>query len=126
MQETDFSKRLRSCLSRFNLMVDKIETGETGRGVPDLHVFSERKGTYWIELKVCDNKEKLHIGLRPDQAVWLERYTRWGGRSYIAVYMHGFIHLFQGRHAMKIVEEGTAPVYATLNSIQALAEFLEN
>lgn len=126
MQETDFSKRLRACLSRFNLIVDKIETGETKRGVPDLHIFSERKGTYWVELKVCNNKEKLTIDLRSDQAVWLERYARLGGRAYIAVYMNGLIYLFQGRHAVTIMTEGIAPVYATLNSIQALAEFLEN
>lgn len=126
MLESDFSRKLRDCLASFNLSVDQIETGQTKRGVPDLHVFSQRKGTYWVELKVCNNKETVKVGLRSDQAAWHENYARLGGRSFIAVYMNGKVYLYQGRHALKILTEGEAPVYATLFNIRALAEFLEN
>jgi hypothetical protein len=71
-----------------------IETGGTGRGVPDSNYCipyhdprSGRGGREgWIEYKECSSAK---IGLRPEQIAWISRRTRSGGRVMIAVrYRH--------------------------------------
>lgn len=56
------------------IFVQRIESGETGKGIPDLFVIT--KGTpMWIELKrvhgTCSNKQFLEIPWRPGQQAWL-------------------------------------------------------
>jgi len=59
----------------------RIETGGTGRGIPDLN------GCYagvevWIENKKVSG-HKVHT-MDPQQVAWLERRVRYGGRAFVA------------------------------------------
>ena len=58
-----------------------IETGSTGRGIPDdNYCHDTHEG--WIEYK---QTQTYNVGLRPEQVGWLLRRTRAGGRTFIAV-----------------------------------------
>ena len=58
-----------------------IETGGTGRGIPDSNYCIDGVEG-WIEFK-----RTLHwtAGLRPEQVGWMMRRTRHGGRCFIAI-----------------------------------------
>lgn len=68
-----------------------IETGGTGRGVPDSNYCipcwsasggrSSREG--WVEFKLTGSPRA--IGLRPEQVAWISRRCRAGGRVLVAV-----------------------------------------
>ena len=58
-----------------------VETGGTGRGVPDSHGLVGGRA-FWIEYKWTDG---WAVTLAPEQTGWLQRYARQGGRAYIAV-----------------------------------------
>ena len=56
------------------IFVQRIESGETGKGIPDLFIIT--KGTpMWIELKrvhdICSHKRYVEIPWRPGQQAWL-------------------------------------------------------
>lgn len=58
-----------------------IETGSTGRGIPDSNYCHEgREG--WVEFKAA---KAWAVGLRPEQCGWILRRVRHGGRVWIAV-----------------------------------------
>jgi hypothetical protein len=67
-----------------------IETGLTGRGVPDSNYCIPAWGPAgerhakegWIEFKKCTSRK---IGLRPEQVAWISRRARVGGRVLVAV-----------------------------------------
>jgi hypothetical protein len=58
-----------------------IETGGTGRGIPDSHYIANGVAG-WVEYKQTDG---WTVGLSEFQAAWLHRYARHGGRAWIAV-----------------------------------------
>lgn len=59
----------------------RIETGGTGRGIPDLAFVHQ--GTYgWLENKVTSGWK---VGLSPEQVAWALRHQRAGGRTFVAV-----------------------------------------
>jgi len=63
----------------------RIETGGTGLGIPDLNGCSD--GTeVWIEAKVATGWKPT---VRPEQVAWLERRYRHGGRVFLAVRQRG-------------------------------------
>lgn len=57
-----------------------IETGGTGRGIPDLNGCMDGVET-WLELKGCSG---WAVGIRPEQTAWIERRARAGGRVFLA------------------------------------------
>jgi hypothetical protein len=59
-----------------------IETWSTGVGVPDTHYCFAGGRAGWIENKVTDT---FKIKVQPGQIGWLERYSRLGGRCFVAV-----------------------------------------
>ena len=72
--EAAFSKALVTAMRNKGIFVQRIESGETGKGIPDLFVIT--KGTpMWIELKrihdTCSNKRYVEIPWRPGQQAWL-------------------------------------------------------
>jgi hypothetical protein len=69
----------REHLPRFHITA--IETGSTGRGIPDLEYCFEGK-TGWVELKATSG---YAVDLRPEQVAWLLRRARAGGRGFLAV-----------------------------------------
>jgi hypothetical protein len=57
-----------------------IETGGTGRGVPDSnYCINGKEG--WVEFKCCDAQK---VVIRPEQVAWIHRRVREGGRVWIA------------------------------------------
>lgn len=59
----------------------RIETGMTGRGIPDLnYCLRGREG--WIECKKCQANT---IHFRPEQIAWAEKRLRAGGRVFGAI-----------------------------------------
>ena len=72
--EAAFSKALCTAMRAKGIFVQRIESGETGKGIPDLYVIT--KGvSMWIELKrvhdTCSNKKNVDIPWRPGQQAWL-------------------------------------------------------
>lgn len=72
--EAAFSKALCTAMRNRGIFVQRIESGETGKGIPDLFVIT--KGVpMWIELKrvhgTCSGKQFLEIPWRPGQQAWL-------------------------------------------------------
>lgn len=64
-----------------------VETGGTGRGVPDSnYCFPNPSGGFgtegWIEFKTT---EGYAVRLRPEQIAWMCRRARRGGRVFVAV-----------------------------------------
>lgn len=59
----------------------RIETGGTGRGIPDIHYVIEGEAG-WIECKFTSGNA---IDIRPEQCAWAERYARNRGRVFLAI-----------------------------------------
>ena len=79
--EAAFSKALVTAMRNKGIFVQRIESGETGKGIPDLFIIT--KGVpMWIELKrvhdTCSNKPYFTIPWRPGQQAWLHDVTRRG------------------------------------------------
>ena len=71
--EAAFSKDLVTAMRNKGIFVQRIESGETGKGIPDLFIIT--KGTpMWIELKrvhgAC-HRDYVEIPWRPGQQAWL-------------------------------------------------------
>lgn len=60
----------------------RVETGGTGRGIPDAHYISPGGAAGWLELKQTDG---WLVPLMPEQQGWADRYARMGGRIWCAV-----------------------------------------
>lgn len=79
--EAAFSKALVTAMRNRGIFVQRIESGATGKGIPDLFIIT--KGTpIWIELKrvhdTCSNKQVLEIPWRPGQQAWLHDVAKRG------------------------------------------------
>lgn len=57
-----------------------IETGSTGKGIPDLNGCASGH-ELWIEMKKADH---WAVEIRPEQVAWIERRVRNGGRCFVA------------------------------------------
>lgn len=58
-----------------------IETGQTGRGIPDINYCCNGKEG-WIEFKQTQGRK---VSMRPEQVAWIDRRIRAGGRAFIIV-----------------------------------------
>lgn len=72
--EAAFSKALVTAMRAKGIFVQRIESGETGKGIPDLFIIT--KGVpMWIELKrihdTCSDKFAVNIPWRQGQQAWL-------------------------------------------------------
>ena len=102
MKESAFWQLVKKNLP--NTHLQRIETGGTGRGIPDLN--GCYKGVeFWVELKVV-NAGKM-IRLRPEQIGWLVKRSMHGGRSFVLVRTpDAQIYLYPGKDAREVLEEG--------------------
>ena len=91
-----------------------IETGSTGRGIPDSnYCLDGHEG--WIEFKTCTANA---VGMRPEQIAWIERRRRAGGRVWIMVRKHRPVSprlaacdelwMFHGADVRALAQEGLA------------------
>jgi Holliday junction resolvase len=63
-----------------------IETGGTGKGIPDLNGCCEGV-EYWVEMKQTQSWKVPNV--KPEQVAWTERRERVGGRVLVAVRQTG-------------------------------------
>ena len=93
-----------------------VETGGTGRGIPDANWCSQSTEG-WCEMKVTTG---LAVDLRPEQVAWLTRRAMHGGRVHVAVRRKASagprrgaaldeLWLLDGAHAKLLKETGLRP-----------------
>ncbi len=108
--EAAFSKALCTAMRAKGIFVQRIESGETGKGIPDLFVIT--KGVpMWIELKrihgTCSNKQFLEIPWRPGQQAWLNDVQSRGVTCMtLACYDDGIIKIQAGIYQANRVPQG--------------------
>ena len=84
MNEAAFSAALVKKLREKRWFVQRIESGTTGRGIPDLYVVAPDGSAMWLELKrvhmkVFSKKPScVNVTWRPGQQNWLRRVHRYG------------------------------------------------
>lgn len=102
LKESAFWQLIRKNLK--NVHLQRIETGGTGRGIPDLNGCSDSI-EFWAELKVVNSGKK--IALRPEQIAWLIQRSKHGGRTFIIVRAPtSDIYLYKGEDAREVLDEG--------------------
>lgn len=79
--EAAFSKALCQALRKHNYFVQRIESGTTGKGIPDIYCVAANGKDIWLELKrvhkKCSNNVET-ISWRPGQQAWLNEISRRG------------------------------------------------
>lgn len=73
--------------------VQRIETGGTGRGVPDVN-FAHQGKEIWIELKSIKGN---HLTLTEFQIVWMHKRRASGGRCFILAKKNKELRVFRIR-----------------------------
>lgn len=80
--EAAFSKAVCAHLRKQNWFVQRIETGSTGRGVPDIYAISPDRQAMWLELKRvhinAKGRHQIVVPWRPGQQAWLHQVTKMG------------------------------------------------
>jgi len=81
----------------------RIETGGTGRGIPD--VFGVLEGhCCWVELKIARGNK---VNLSAEQVGWLIKFSRAGLRTFILVGTNKkTMYLFLGEEAREVLDLG--------------------
>lgn len=78
--EAHFSGALVKHLRSKGWFVQRIETGSTGRGVPDIYCISPDGRAMWLELKRVHQslrgRDRAVVPWRPGQQAWLRQVTR--------------------------------------------------
>jgi len=86
MTESDMYKTLKRKLDPLGILLQRIEIGAVGVGVPDVFYRTwNRDG--WIEFKIAKrypNNPILRVPFRPGQLGWIHRYVK----------LHGTVFLF--------------------------------
>ena len=62
-----------------NVDYQRIETGGTGKGVPDVNICDMGRD-FWVELKMIDGNKIRK--LKPEQIAWHWKRTRVGGKTW--------------------------------------------
>lgn len=93
--EAEFSAAVVRHLRKYGWFVQRIETGTTGRGVPDIYAISPDKQAMWLELKrvhcCAKGRSVLKIPWRPGQQAWLREVTARGQRCFTLACCDDFI-----------------------------------
>lgn len=102
MKESAFWQLIKKNLK--NVHLQRIETGGTGRGIPDVNGCSDSI-EFWAELKVVNSGKKIR--LRPEQIGWLIQRSKHGGKTFIIVRApNSHIYLYKGEDAKEVLDEG--------------------
>lgn len=101
LRERDLRRLIVSSLPQVHWQ--SIETGGTGRGVPDLNG-CWLGVEFWIELKHVARGRK--VALSPVQAAWIARRLRAGGRAFILARYRQDILLWRGSSAASLMTQG--------------------
>ena len=84
--EAAFSKAFCTMLKHKHWFVQRIESGETGKGIPDIYSISPSGIPVWFELKrehlIVYPNTVLTVHWRPGQQAWLHEVTKYKQRAY--------------------------------------------
>ncbi len=87
-----------------NIMFQKIESGGTSLGIPDVY-YRTYKGGGWIEFKTGLWPKKLSTTIepkyRPGQLKWLNHNSRLNGKSFLIIQFDEEIFVFKGNNIRK-------------------------
>lgn len=124
--EAAFSKALCAAMRAKGIFVQRIESGETGKGIPDLFVIT--KGVpMWIELKRVHGRVPAHGGLtvnipwRPGQQAWLHEVRARGVTTMTLVcFDNGILQIMHERiYPENSVAVGLTRYYKDIRSLLA-------
>lgn len=101
MRESDLRRQVRESLPAVHWQA--VETGGTGRGIPDLNGCL-RGVEFWVELKLV--KRGLQVPLTPTQVAWHLRRARAGGRTWLLVRWRDRLLLYRGSRAAEVAGLG--------------------
>lgn len=84
--EAEFSRALCSFLRKKGWFVQRIESGTTGRGVPDIYAVNPAHMPVWLELKRIHTYVRygstITVPWREGQQAWLTNITKLGQYAY--------------------------------------------
>lgn len=83
--EAMFSRALCEHLRGKGWFIQRIESHETGKGIPDIYAIAPEGVAVWLELKRAHKKcpkEEDRIQWRPGQQAWLHTVTRRKQRAF--------------------------------------------
>jgi hypothetical protein len=104
--EQKFSIALCKLLSDNNIFHQRIESGETGRGIPDIYIRTKTK-EYWVELKNSKRSsiynKQWTIPWRKGQQAWATKYKQMTGHMTftLCAMNDGYIWLNMYKHFSK-------------------------
>ena len=102
--EAAFSNALTKYLRSHHWFVQRIESGQTGRGIPDIYCISPEGHAFWFELKrmhaTFRKGQWYAIPWRPGQQAWLHSANKYQQQAFtlccfdncIAVIPHNHIY----------------------------------
>lgn len=127
--ETKFSNYLIPLLRTVGWFVQRIESGETGSGIPDTYLTKDGVSG-WLELKIMDVNwpTDKKVPFRPGQWPWLHTNASHGGRSWLAVKLNNG-YVFCEIHDVtpetyQIKKEGRSLLYLPKMNITVLDRWL--
>jgi hypothetical protein len=103
-KESNFWRHIRRNIQKGQW--ERIETRLDG--VPDCCCLYGDNRVHWVELKSVSRwpvRVKTNFDLRPEQAMWLLRWRRRGGRSWLFVQIADEFLLFDGKYALTILRK---------------------
>ena len=103
--EAAFSKAVCAHLRKQNWFVQRIETGSTGRGVPDIYAINPARQAMWLELKrvhiAIKGRHQIVVPWRPGQQAWLHQVTKMGQIAITLIACNDFIVIAKHYHLYK-------------------------
>lgn len=106
MKETDMYAKLRTIFIRNGSLIQRIESGSTGLGIPDVF-FRTKQSDGWIELKEVSwpirEETKIHIPFKSGQFYWAHKYSSLNGDMFLICSIRGNtnIYIFRKEYILK-------------------------
>lgn len=131
MLENAVKKKIKNKLEKHdNILVQPIESGGTGLGIPDLFIRTKNHDI-WMELKRVDwpngRGKTISIPWRPGQLNWIKHYISLGGLAYLCVYVNkgkhkNTVYFFKNYQILKTYSqeafESLSEIHFSLNLFQ--------
>lgn len=80
MKESSFARDLVRVLRNEGFFVQRIESGTTGSGIPDLFIINNIETPFWIELK-CIGINVIRVPWHGKQCVWMYNCWNYGVKA---------------------------------------------
>lgn len=125
LNEAAFSAALVKALKDKKWFVQRIESGITGRGIPDLYVVSPTGESMWMELKRIHlrvrSRRPAHINVtwRPGQQNWLNKVCRYKQKAMTVIAFDDCIGVIQAgkRYEKNIVPTSCIAFYKDIREL---------